>query len=374
MAIHGVFTDKVEKREKLIATLRTDDMERYTVVPSTVMINKWPDDLNWVIVDSTYPAQISRRMELLLNKRDMVVDRLPGDDVRAAEYELRDTVVNEVLTLYPDYFKREGDLILSPLTGLALDVGPYGADPLVTVALLASEDMLLLLPEKRGPRQETVYPLKAGALLFPNGWGLRSKFNQPEPVFPHLGLRAAWREAQKESLRAARLGKTPYEIHHGAVSHYMAEYATRVDTFFANMKPEHKAWRRNWGMTLGPELFRHSDHQEAEGPDMNAENWEKFGYLRSEHETFRKLPVTGAVIFGIKTYLWKLDALVRNEKALNALLAGNDNLKPLMFEYRSASLPSFREFLDRHRPKAVTPDPSVPGSLPQPTLGQRAFE
>jgi hypothetical protein len=347
MSMHGIYTDRVAKDVALARTLRTDDMERFSVVPKTVMINQWPDDLDWIIVDQTYPAQISRRHQLLQTRHDMVIDRLPGDDVRAAELELRDTVVAYLLQTWPQYFRRDASLVLSPLTGLAIDVGPGGADPLVAIALLASEDMLLLLPEKRGPRAEDVYVLKAGALLFPNDWSLRSHFSTPQPL--DAAEQDAWRAAQQASMKAARLGKTPTEIHDGHVSHYMQHFASRVDLFFDRMEPGMRTWRRNWGMRMSDELFLHHDALPAALPALTAQNWAEYGYLRSEHEAFVKVPKTGAVVFSIKTYLWKLSELVRNPAALSALVAGNDNLAPGMFEYRADSLPTFREFLERHR-------------------------
>src|SRR4051812_14552930 len=137
MSIPGIHLNKIARDSELANTLRADDLERFSAVPKTVMINQWPQDLDWLILDRTYPAQIARRHQLLLTQREKVIDRLPGDDVRAAEIELRDMVVDYLLATYPQYFQRDGDLVLSPLTGLAVDVGPDGADPLIAVALLA---------------------------------------------------------------------------------------------------------------------------------------------------------------------------------------------------------------------------------------------
>jgi hypothetical protein len=349
MPIQGIYRDRVAIDVALAKTLRTDDMERFRAVPKTVMINQWPDDLDWVIIDSTYPAQIARRYQLILDRRDMVIDRLPDDAVQAAELELRDMLVDYVLTRYPHYFQRDGDVVLSPLTRLAIDVGPSGADPLVAIALLASEDMLLLLPGTRGPNDESVYVLKAGALLFPNDWSLRSHFNRPEPNRNHRDEWENWRAAKQKSEKAARLGKSPSEIHDGHVAHYTQHFASRVDLFFTRLMPGMRTWRRNWGMRLTDELFLHSDALPAQLPACTPQNWADHGYLRSEHETFAKLPKSGAIVFTIKTYLWTLSELVANQVALDALLVANANLAPTMFEYRADMLPTFREFLQRHR-------------------------
>jgi hypothetical protein len=349
MTIHGINYDKSIMDGALAKTLRADDMERFRAVPKTVMINQWQDDLEWIIVDRTYPAQMRRRHELLVSRREMVIDRLSGEKVHAAEMELRDMVVDYVLQTYPQYFRRENNLILSPLPGLAIDVGHDGADPLVATALLASEDMLLLLPEARGPDGETTYVLKAGALLFPNDWSLRSHFNQPEPAEQNANAMEEWQAAKRKSLKAARLGKSPSEIHDGHVAHYMQHFASRVDLFFARMEPGMRTWRRNWGPRMTEELFLHSDAKPTGLPAYTADNWAEHGYLRSEHETFIKLPKSGAIVFSIKTYLWKLSELVNCPAALNALLIADDNLTPTMFDYRADVLPTFREFLQRYQ-------------------------
>lgn len=348
MPPHGVFLDRLARDTDLATTLRDDDMERYPVVPRTVMINQWPDALEWILVDATYPQQIARRLQLLTSHGAMVVDRLPGAQVRAAETELRDMVADYLLATYPRYFRREGDLVLCPLTGIAVDIGPHGADPMVAVALLASEDMLLLLPEDRGDSGQPHYVLKSGALCFPNDWSLRSHFSIPQPDSAQAAALEAWHAARRKSEKAARLGKSPYEIHDGHVSHYMQNFAARVDLFFSRMEPGMRTWRRNWGMRMSDELFLHSDMLPPDLPALTASNWEKYGYLRSEHETFTKLPQSQAVVFTIKTFLWKLSDMVNSPAALQALLVANQNLSPTMYEYRADSFPSFREFLARH--------------------------
>jgi len=341
----GVHLDRIARDFDLAATLRADDMERFAAVPKTVMINAWQAELEWLIVDRTYPSQVARRLQLLCEQPGLVIDRMPGAEVRAAEMELRDAVADYLFQAYPQYFRREGDVFLSPLMGLAIDLGEHGADPMVAVALMATEDMLLLMPERRGPHGELSYVLKSGALLFPNDWSLKSHFNLPRPAeAPAL---ATWEAARAKSEKAARLGKSPHEIHHGHVAHYTEHFSSRVDLFFANMEAGLRTWRRNWGMRMSDELFLHSDRPPPDLPSLSADNWERHGFLRSEHETFTKLPQSGAVVFTIKTYMWKLAELVKNPTALEALQTANRNLAPGMFDYRAAELPSFREFLAR---------------------------
>ncbi|GIZ50346.1 heme-dependent oxidative N-demethylase family protein [Noviherbaspirillum aridicola] len=352
MELHGVDPQDCTPDSSLLDALPADHMLRYPVVPKTVMINAWRPGMRWLSLDATYPPQIARRLALLRDRPQMVLGRLPGDEVRKAEIELRDSVMNALLADYPGHFRRDGDRVVSLLTGIAVDVGNRGADPLAAIALMASEDMLLLMPRPAADGAAT-YLLAAGALLFPNDWSLDSHFREPEP--PETGAaHSAWAARRAASRRAARLGKTPREIHDGRVAHYMAHFADRVDQYFARMPAGSMSWRRNWGMRLTDELFLHADLS-VEVPESSADNWAEHGYLRSEHETFTKLAGSGAVVFSIKTYLWKLSDLVREPSALAALLEADRNLSPLMAEYRADSLPGFRAFLARHAPPAGLP-------------------
>lgn len=348
MSLAGIYRNKVRQDLSLVTSLDDTHMERFATVPKTLMINQWSPEQRWLQLDSTYPDQIRKRYNILRKFPQMVIERQTADYVTAGETELRDRVVDYLLQTYPEYFSRQDNLILSPLTGLAVDVGPKGADPLAAVAMLASEDFLLLFPDS----DDGHVHLRSGALLFPNGWSLRSHFNQAAPDASDTAAYENWNEWRLYSQRAARLGKTPREIHEDIVPHYMKNFADRVDMFFNKMEPGMLTWRRNWGPWMNDALFRHPD---GKAPDMYEEtpdNWLDYGYLRSEHETFMRLPQSQAVIFGIKTFMWKLSDILANPVTRNALIVSNDNLPPLMVEYRQESLRTFRPLLDRFRQPA----------------------
>jgi len=345
--LYGVVYDPALIDSAALGALRDDHVTRFKAPPKTVMINPMGEGDQWLVVDSTYPAQIERRLEIIQEKRDWVLDRVPGDDVRAAEYELRDAVVSFMTQTYPSNFCMDGSKLVCTLSGLSIDVGPYGADPLVATALIASEDLLLMVPDGQDEKGNRLYPLKSGALVFPNGWSLRSQFNEPEPKPRRSLLHRAWCEARTDSMISARLGKTTYQIHNGRVRHFMENYATRVDVFFNNMPPNTIYWRRNWSPALSTNLFRHADGPFPPAPEFTPQLWADRGHIRSEHETFIKLPETGAVVFGIKTYIWPMEKIAKNGEALSALKTAFDSMEktPSMWEYREETLPSFGRYL-----------------------------
>jgi hypothetical protein len=77
----------------VLAALRNDHVTRFKALPKTVMINPMGEGDQWLVVDSTYLSQIEKGLQIIQQERDWVLDRVPGDDVRAAENELRDAVV-----------------------------------------------------------------------------------------------------------------------------------------------------------------------------------------------------------------------------------------------------------------------------------------
>jgi dimethylamine monooxygenase subunit A len=346
--LHGIeITGEVDW--SLVLGLSGRHMQDKLPPEKTVMVNTYPQgDPNWLEIDATYPDQIRQRFEILARIPNWVIARQDEPEVRAAEVELRDKVVSWLTTQHPQAFVRHADTVTSKLTGVTVDVGPNGADPMAAVAMLASEDMLLLVPEKDKITEQTTYRLQSGALLFPNGWSLRSHFHWPKPWIWQREARLAWTEARLESLVAARLGKSPAEIHAGRVSQYENHYADKVDRMMAAMPPERVTWRRNWGPHFGSAMFRHPDHEREYHPASPA-NLLRFGTIRSEHETFVKLPQSGAVVFGIKTYQWPVRAMFDDLLVFNALAKAYDNLTPEMREYRAYSLPVLGELIKAKR-------------------------
>ena len=115
------------------------------------------------------------------------------------------------------------------------------------------DDLCVLAPEPG-------WPLVAGVVLFPSHWRLADK-----------------------------LGKPLAEVH-DRVPGYPAD---RVDRFLDRLEPGKAVWRRN--------LLVHRDGElhapEAATQDVPVERW----WLRSERQTLRRLPRTGAVLFTIRT-------------------------------------------------------------------------
>jgi hypothetical protein len=137
----------------------------------------------------------------------------------------------------------------------AADAGSI--DPAVAAlgaaAVAQGDDLCVLAPEPG-------WPLVAGVVLFPSHWRLADK-----------------------------LGRPLAEVHDRVPGYPAAQ----VDRFLDRLEPGRAVWRRN--------LLVHRDGElhapEAAPHDAPVDEW----WLRSERQTLRRLPRTGAVLFSIHT-------------------------------------------------------------------------
>jgi hypothetical protein len=135
------------------------------------------------------------------------------------------------------------------LPGSEAAVAEVAPEGLAALAVAQPDDVCLLAPEPG-------WPLVAGAVLFPSHWHLREKIGRP----------------------AAEV--------HGRVPGYPD---VQVGRFLDRLRPGHVVWRRNV-------LFHRNGELYAPMPTPGDEWW-----LRSERQTLRRLPASGAVLFTIAT-------------------------------------------------------------------------
>jgi hypothetical protein len=151
-------------------------------------------------------------------------------------------------------------------------VAEVAPDGLAALAVTQPDDLCLLAPMPG-------WPLVAGAVLFPSHWHLADKVGRPLA-----------------------------EVH-GRVPGYPA---AQVDRFLDRLRPGRAMWRRNV-------LFHRSGVLHAPTPVDDGSGW----WVRSERQTLRRLPASGAVLFTIATETEPLDSLgVDDRRRLAAWLLG----------------------------------------------------
>ena len=128
-----------------------------------------------------------------------------------------------------------------------------------------------------------------------------------------------WRPADKLGL--------PLRALHAPIAGYEEQLATGVDHFMAKLKPGAIYGRCNWFIAATGARRWVAAPPEQAFAHVTAENAGETLFVRSERQTLRRLPQTGAILFGIGIYVSPLGALScvnvgRLAGAMERLLSG----------------------------------------------------
>lgn len=210
---------------------------------------------DWLIRDERYAEQMALRDHLLAVLRARVFECQTGAEAACAE--LRDLVVAHL----PDGFAQRGRAITRP-DGVVIDLD---ADhPLIVTARLVQEDLCILTHDAA----QGEHLLSAAVLCFPASWTLAEKIGRPLSAI------------------------------HIPVEKYDDAMAKRVQRLFDMVRVAQPLWRQNALFYQNPALFQPaSEAQPRKTPERRPE------FLRSERQVILRLPVTGAMVFSIHTWV-----------------------------------------------------------------------
>jgi hypothetical protein len=162
----------------------------------------------------------------------------------------------------------------APGRELAAMLGQEGALP---EAALAVHEDLCLLTRREG---EEVYRLIGAAVAWPSDWHPADKIGLP--------------------LRAL----------HAPIAGYEEQLATGVDRFMETLRPGPIYGRCNWFIAATGERRWLPDRPPQEAfAHVTPDNAGETLFVRSERQTLRRLPKTGAILFGIGIYVEPLGSL-----------------------------------------------------------------
>jgi hypothetical protein len=235
----------------------------------------------WLEVDEHHAADLDQKRHLLERHPDQVLAVVDDPDgaVADAAHELLDRLVDHLGTHH-----RELDRSVDPRRH-AID----------SAGRLTQEDWCVHLPDGEGR-----WRLVAASVCFPTRWDLTTK-----------------------------IGRTIREIH-APVPHYDQQLADPMDAYFTRMRTEQAAWRLNWNVLDDPAL--HQPHHVADSSPPAPEEVGRRVWLRVERQTLRKLPRTGAIVFGIRVHVDPLSSLADDPAALARLRAALAALPPEVVE------------------------------------------
>ena len=203
------------------------------------------DEASWLLPDAARDDELAQRRALLADRHHEVFAAL--DHTRPAAAETLDLVLGWERRHRPD---------------LAGDPVDPALHPLEAAGRRTQEDLVLMV------RRDGSAHLDAAVLCFPSHWRLRDK-----------------------------IGGSALAIH-GPVPRYADDLAEKVDRFLDRLRPDVLVARRNWSVHTDDALF---SPDPPESPDPVPEDQVGQGlWLRSERQTLRRLPQTGAVLFTIR--------------------------------------------------------------------------
>lgn len=233
---------------------------------------------DWFELDERYIPEMSERRRLLATHHPDVFAALPqSDDARA---ETLAEITANLAAHRPQWFAGKGSLFHNRLAGETWDRRSLPCDPLDLAGRLVQEDLCVVQASNAGPL------LTAAVLCFPSRWRL-----------------------------AEKIGRPLADVHAG-VPFYGERLRRPVDSFMHHLKPHHIAGRLNWSVLDDATLFQPAGKWRDEpNRDVTAENAGETLSLRVERQTLRRLPRTGAILFGIRVHVYPLRAAITTPRA-----------------------------------------------------------
>ncbi|KAF2423487.1 hypothetical protein EJ08DRAFT_724637, partial [Tothia fuscella] len=256
------------------------------------------DLANWLIVDDNYTTYLHIRFNLLNNHKDEVLQIVHTPTVQTASEELLRMVSDFLIKRYPSYYgtftpaRGRPSIMLKRMDTTSFDITPpFAIHPLEICARLAMEDFNILIQDESTGEHH----LAASVTLFPVGWKLKD-----------------------------RIGWSITKLH-AQVPEWSTRLSHPVEKFFSRIRVDNPMERSAYFIQIAPPtqtlqstLFSqetHSFHTRGE-EDFKIEDV----IVRMERQTFRRLPISGAIVFTVKTVSKRLMTDFEEEELANLAL------------------------------------------------------
>ncbi|MCC7273193.1 MAG: DUF3445 domain-containing protein [Alphaproteobacteria bacterium] len=242
------------------------------------------DPHEWIEPDERAAEQFANKARLLSERPGDVVATTPGSE--AAQGELLTLLSQYLARQYPELYRRDGSIVHVGPAAWDVDLGDGALAAIDRAGRLVQEDLCLM--QMQGGR----HVLTAASLCAPSVWRLSEKIGRP-------------------------LGGV-----HEPVPGFAAMMEARVERIFSHLKVDAPVWRLNWSVMSEPTLFLPEtvhDRTEQRLAGLVAQTAGDKLFLRVERQTLRRLPVTGAIVFTIKTYIDPLRAISERPDLMRGL-------------------------------------------------------
>ncbi|CAG8307553.1 unnamed protein product [Penicillium nalgiovense] len=267
---------------------------------------------NWIEMDSYFLRYHDIKAAELKKDFKEHIKYVDNAVTKDACFELNEELVRHLTHRYPKTFRLEGGKVHNGLTGEAFAF-PAGTpdEALATSALLVQDDLVLMMKNDDGE-----YHLDAAAVCLPGFWRLREKFR--------MSLDTLHFEA--------------------GVPHYAAKLQKAMNKFMLKLTPDKPVERNNFFIQLDDGL--HWSHRMGEQQGTEVASWATANgkdlaideiHFRSERQTLRRLPRSGAILFTIRTYFEPMTKLAQEPYIPGRLLEAIQNWDETVSYYKGKS-------------------------------------
>ena len=140
----------------------------------------------------------------------------------------------------------------------------------------------------------------------------------------------------------------PLDRIHAPVPGYGEKLSRKINRFFQHIKVDRPVWRGNWSVVTSDRLYQPGNEESV--PITRPADIPQQCFIRTERQTLRRLPETGAVVFSIRVQIKPFTEFLDNPawlrdlyNALAALSADDRSYKSLY-----AVEPALSRWLEHH--------------------------
>ncbi|CDR41447.1 CYFA0S07e02234g1_1 [Cyberlindnera fabianii] len=263
---------------------------------------------DWIELDNEWPKFHNLKLERIQKKGTDVYGTLP--EAYAPAMELLEEFRNYLPARYPTLFQKTKEGIKNLYNGEEFNTVNPTMDPMLIAAHFTQDDLAIMVEDSNGE-----YVLKGGAIMLAGFWRFKDKVNLPLSAIHTTG----------------------------DVPKYNTHLKKGMEKFFQRITPEAPIVRNNyfiqtddrldWSSSIGDENKQNVGWYTADkATDIN-QIW-----YRSERQSVRRLPLTGACVFTIRTYFIPMVEMCKEPHVPQRLLSGIESWSDDVREYRGYSV------------------------------------
>ena len=242
----------------------------------------------WIEYEPDFVDRIEEKHSLIHKIRDRVIQSTTGSE--SAQNELLANILSFIQQYHNDVFAVNENSIIRCSDNMYYDFANFKEHPLELISYLVPDDFCLL------EKCDDDYRLVAASVCAPTYWELTEKIGHP----------------MKEV--------------HAPIAQLEERIGRMIRHFFSGLTPDDYYQRSNGFLLPTSELalFKDRDDSADDISDLNVSNIMNKLYLRCERQSFRKLPQTETIAFGIKIYVSPLNIVEKHSSIAEDLILSID--------------------------------------------------